>query len=102
MRGRHRRGVFAMDEPTSELAANHLVAGKDYPRDLAQFRAWFGRARAMSVLVSGGGLHVRDRASNQRSAPPTSGSRPWGVRDQIAYREMYRAKRCVPAGAPHR
>lgn len=30
-----------MDEPTVVASASHLVAGRDYPADLAQFRAWF-------------------------------------------------------------
>lgn len=30
-----------MDEPTVVRSASHLVAGRDYPTDLAQFRAWF-------------------------------------------------------------
>lgn len=34
-------GVCVMADPTAAASSSHLVAGKDYPADLAQFRAWF-------------------------------------------------------------
>lgn len=34
-------GVCVMADPTAAASASHLVAGKDYPADLAQFRARF-------------------------------------------------------------
>ncbi|WP_136313272.1 transposase [Actinomyces procaprae] len=40
-RGRHHEGVVVVGDDTRAGLAEGLVAGADYPRDLAEFRAWF-------------------------------------------------------------
>lgn len=76
-----------MDEPTS-VPSNHRIAGRDYPADLAQLRAWFPSDAAcldyLDWLRWPDGFHCPHCSSNDAGRDPVGRYRCRGCWKQVS------------------